>query len=98
MPLRYPHKRQNIEVFTPTLYENIDRGVIKAVRIGNQRFIEKAELDRFMGVIPKERRGAAVYVRVSTHKQREAGNLERQKERLLNYCKENVDFPATSTV
>ncbi|SHH89974.1 Resolvase, N terminal domain [Clostridium grantii DSM 8605] len=30
-----------------------------------------------------------IYCRVSTKKQKQSGNLERQKQRLLNYCSEN---------
>ncbi len=72
-----------------TLRKYVDKGIIKGIRIGGQRFIDKSELDRFLGVLPKEERGVAVYVRVSIHKQKELGNLERQKERILNYCNEN---------
>jgi len=31
----------------------------------------------------------AIYVRVSTHKQEKSGNLEKQKERLLEFCAKN---------
>ena len=72
-----------------TLRKYIDRGVIKGVRIGKHRFVEKAELDRLMGKIATQLKGAVIYTRVSTKKQRDAGNLDRQRERLLNYCAEN---------
>ena len=32
-----------------TIRKYVDKGVIKAVRIGGQRFIDREELDRFMG-------------------------------------------------
>ena len=64
----------------------VDQGVIRGVRLGKHRYAEKAELDRIMGVIAREAKGTAIYTRVSTKKQRDAGNLDRQKERLLTYC------------
>jgi len=72
-----------------TIRKYVDRGIIKAIRIGNQRFIDKTELDRFLSLIPEKGGGVAIYVRVSTHKQRDAGNLERQKQRLIEYCKKH---------
>jgi len=72
-----------------TLRKYIDRGTIKGVRIGKHRYVEKAELDRLMDITKRKPSGVAVYVRVSTKKQQEAGNLSRQRERLLNYCVAN---------
>ncbi len=47
--------------------------------------MEKAELDRLMG----SPLGVAIYARVSAKKQQDAGNLNRQRERLLSYCVTN---------
>lgn len=72
-----------------TLRKLIDEGEIKAKRIGSRgdRYVEKGELDRFMGRRPPaEPKGCAVYARVSTRKQKDAGSLDRQKSRLLDYC------------
>ena len=71
-----------------TLRRYIDQGVIKGIRLGSggHRFVEKSELDKLKGTTTEEPKGVAVYVRVSTRKQQEAGNLERQRERLLAYC------------
>jgi excisionase family DNA binding protein len=72
-----------------TLRKYIDQGVIKGVRLGKHRYVEKAELDRLMGITKAEPKGVAVYARVSTKKQQDAGNLDRQKKRLLAYCAAN---------
>jgi len=42
-----------------------------------------------MGTIERRLAGVAIYVRVSTKKERDAGGLNRQRERLLNYCAAN---------
>jgi len=69
-----------------TLRKYIDRGLIKGVRIGTHRFVEKAELDRIMGCLPSpEDNTAIIYARVSTRKQAEY--LKGQRERLVDYCK-----------
>lgn len=72
-----------------TLRKLVDEGKIKAKRIGSRgdRYVEKSELDRFMGRHPPvEPKGCVIYARVSTKKQKDAGNLDRQKSRLLDYC------------
>ncbi len=51
--------------------------------------MEKAELDRLMGVVERRPAGVAIYPRVSAKKQQDAGNLNRQRERLLSYCVTN---------
>ncbi len=51
--------------------------------------MEKAELDRLMGVVERRPAGVAIYARVSAKKQQDAGNLNRQRERLLSYCVTN---------
>lgn len=47
--------------------------------------IPESELKRFLGEKPREIR-AIIYARVSSHKQEKDGNLDRQIERLRNYC------------
>jgi excisionase family DNA binding protein len=63
-----------------TLRKYIDQGVIKGVRLGKHRYVEKAELGRLMGTTKAEPKGVAVYARVSTKKQQDAGNLDGQKK------------------
>jgi len=47
--------------------------------------IPESELKRFLGEKPIEIR-AVIYARVSSYKQKRDGNLDRQIERLRNYC------------
>jgi Predicted site-specific integrase-resolvase len=47
--------------------------------------IPEIEFNRFLGDKPKKTR-AVIYARVSSHKQKEDGNLNRQVERLKAYC------------
>lgn len=70
-----------------TIRKYIDEGRIKGDRMGpqKQRVVEKAELDRFLGKL-EEPRGVVIYARVSTKKQKNSGDLDRQKSRLLDYC------------
>jgi len=72
-----------------TLRKYIDQGVIKGVRLGKHRYVEKAELDRLRGITEAKPKRVAIYTRVSTKKQQDAGNLSRQRERLLTYCAAN---------
>lgn len=69
-------------------------GKIKAVWTpgGHRRFSE-SEINRLMGKDMMLKNRAVIYARVSSTKQRENGNLERQKERLLLYAKDkNYDI------
>lgn len=63
----------------------IKAGKIKAKRIGKLWMIPESELKRFLGEKKEEIR-AVIYARVSSHKQKKDGNLDRQIERLRNYC------------
>jgi len=63
----------------------IKSGKLGARRIGKLWMIPESELKRFLGEKPREIR-AVIYARVSSHKQKKDGNLDRQIERLRNYC------------
>lgn len=69
-------------------------GVIKAVWTpGKQRRFSESEINRLLGKDIMLKNRVIIYSRVSSTKQRENGNLERQKERLLIYAKEkNYDI------
>lgn len=60
--------------------------------VGGHRRYSLEEVEKFIGSNLKSTNGNGknvfVYCRVSTKKQQEAGNLERQKKRLIDYCKE----------
>ncbi|MGQ9558391.1 MAG: IS607 family transposase [Desulfurispora sp.] len=68
------------------------RGLIKPVRLpGGQRRYSMDELNRLLqsGQLTDGRETVVLYVRVSTKKQADAGNLDRQNERLRQYAREN---------
>ncbi|MCD6164542.1 MAG: IS607 family transposase [Candidatus Odinarchaeota archaeon] len=65
------------------------QGKIRVVRtVGGRRRIPESEVKRLMGIkeIDVSRR-AAIYVRVSSHDQKQKGDLERQKQHLLKYAR-----------
>jgi len=67
------------------------QGLIKPVRLpSGQRRYPVEEIDRILGTggIKVEPDAVVLYVRVSTKKQADAGNLERQLERLRAYARE----------
>jgi len=63
----------------------IRAGKLNAKRVGKLWMIPESELKRFLGEKPSEIR-AVIYARVSSHKQKKDGNLDRQVERLRAYC------------
>ncbi|WP_343105513.1 IS607 family transposase [Neomoorella humiferrea] len=68
------------------------RGLIKPVRFpGGQRRYSMDELNKLLqsGQLTGEREAVVLYARVSTKKQADAGNLERQMERLRQYAGEH---------
>ncbi|RLE86873.1 MAG: IS607 family transposase [Thermoprotei archaeon] len=72
-------------VSTVAVRKWIKSGKLKARRIGKLWMIPESELKRFLGEKPREIR-AVIYARVSSYKQKRDGNLDRQVERLRNYC------------
>jgi putative resolvase len=63
------------------------------VTAGGHRRISVASLRRYLGLdeTPQEERRNAIYCRCSTSSQTKDGNLERQKERLLEYCETELN-------
>ena len=57
---------------------------------GGHRRIEKSEIERIIAgkkrKYKKKKRGVAIYGRVSSHDQKKKGDLDRQMERLRDYC------------
>ena len=74
-----------LNVSTVAVRKWIRTGKLKARRIGKLWMIPESELKRFLGEKPREIR-AVIYARVSSYKQKRDGNLDRQVERLRNYC------------
>ena len=66
------------------------QGKLKPIRLpSGQRRYRKADLDAFMGTVSKPdhaENAAGVYARVSTKEQADTGNLERQRQRLIEYA------------
>jgi len=74
-----------LNVSTVAVRKWIRSGKLRAKRVGKLWMIPESELKHFLGEKPKEIR-AVIYARVSSHKQRKDGNLDRQVERLRSYC------------
>ncbi|MEM3573617.1 MAG: IS607 family transposase [Nitrososphaeria archaeon] len=74
----------------PNTLRKWDRqGKIRVVRtVGGRRRIPESEVERLMGIVkPGMSKKAVIYVRVSSHDQKQKGDLERQKQSLLNYAR-----------
>ena len=74
-----------LNVSTVAVRKWIRSGKLRAKRVGKLWMIPESELKHFLGEKPREIR-AVIYARVSSHKQRKDGNLDRQVERLRSYC------------
>jgi putative resolvase len=75
-----------------TLLKWEDKGLINPIRLesGHRRYI-KEELEALVGISTQKysnKKTCLIYARVSTKKQKEAGNLERQTQRLQKYAKD----------
>jgi len=63
----------------------IFQGKIKAYKVGKLWMIPESEIQRIIFGKPKEIR-AVIYARVSSHKQKRDGNLDRKIDRVRSYC------------
>lgn len=77
-------------VSTKTLRRWDNEGKLKAYRtIGNHRRYKIKDIENLLGEINQNtQKNVFIYCRVSTKKQADSGNLQRQKERLIQYCNE----------
>jgi len=64
----------------------IREGRIRAIRVGRFWMIPESEIQRILSGVGQREVRAVIYARVSSHKQKEDGNLDRQVERLRSYC------------
>ncbi|MEM3665256.1 MAG: IS607 family transposase [Candidatus Jordarchaeales archaeon] len=74
----------------PNTLRKWDRqGKIRVVRtVGGRRRIPESEVERLMGIVkPDVSKKAVIYARVSSHDQKQKGDLEGQKQSLLSYAK-----------
>lgn len=55
--------------------------------LGNHRRYRLSDVEALLGI--KNEKNVFIYVRVANKKQANSGNLERQKNRLVEYCKNN---------
>ncbi|MFX0064042.1 MAG: IS607 family transposase [Candidatus Hermodarchaeota archaeon] len=76
-------------ITVPNLRLMIDGGKIKAIKTpGGQRRIPESEVLRLLGHPVNEPQTCALYARVSSKKQKDAGHLDRQMERLTRFADE----------
>ena len=83
---------QRLGVTMVTLRRWDTSGKLKSVRtFGNHRRYRVDEIEAIVNqvdAVQPLRGNAFIYCRVSTKKQQESGNLQRQRERLLQYCQD----------
>lgn len=80
-----------LSVSTKTLRTWDDEGKLKAIKtVGGHRRYKQSDIDSFMEInLPKEEvktKSIAIYSRVSSHEQKQKGDLDRQSQRLSEYC------------
>jgi putative resolvase len=75
-------------VNTKTLRRWDDEGKLKALRtLGGHRRYKVKDIESLLGETNQNTQmNVFIYCRVSTRKQAESGNLQRQKDRLIQYC------------
>ena len=82
-----------LSVGISTLRYWVKTGKLTAVRTpGGQRRYRIEDLEKFQGIIKKAvpvTDKVAVYCRVSSHEQKQKGDLDRQKARILEHCAKN---------
>lgn len=85
-------KLTGVTVKTLKIWDNENKFKCAYKTIGGHRRYALEEVEEFIGAnlkdINNKGQNVFIYCRVSTKKQQEAGNLQRQKERLINYCRE----------
>jgi predicted site-specific integrase-resolvase len=81
-----------VTIKTLKIWDN--KGKLKCAykTVGGHRRYRLDDVEKFIGShlndINAGKKNVFIYSRVSTKKQMESGNLERQRERLISYCKE----------
>jgi len=83
-------KLTGVTVKTLKIWDN--EGLLKAKykTAGGHRRYDSDDVEKYIGndKSQKNEQNVFVYCRVSSKKQQESGNLQRQKDRLVKYCKE----------
>ena len=80
-----------MNISRPTLLRWEQKGLINPVKLdsGHRRY-KKEEIEQMLGLETNDistKKNCVIYSRVSTKKQQQSGNLERQTERLKDYAK-----------
>ncbi len=75
-----------LNISVSTVKKWIKQGRLHALRVGKLWMIPESEVRRILSGVERKEIRAAIYARVSSRKQKTDGNLERQIERLRNYC------------
>jgi predicted site-specific integrase-resolvase len=84
-------KLTGVTIKTLKIWDNYGKLKAKYKTAGGHRRYDLDDIESFLGINDIEQnsnRNVFIYCRVSTKKQQESGNLERQKERLIQYCNE----------
>lgn len=82
-------KRLNVTIKTLRLWD--ESGELSAVRTpGRHRMYRQSDINNFLGIRKEDSENLALpvatYNRVSSHEQKQKGDLERQQGRVLSYC------------
>ncbi|MEM0025655.1 MAG: helix-turn-helix domain-containing protein [Zestosphaera sp.] len=75
-----------LNISVSTVKKWIKQGRLHALRVGKLWMIPESEVRRILSGVERREIRAAIYARVSSHKQKTDGNLERQVERLSVFC------------
>lgn len=79
-----------LSVSTKTLRRWDDEGVLPAIKtVGGHRRYLQDDIDKYMNTYIAEKviiKGIATYSRVSSHEQKQKGDLDRQSQRISEYC------------
>ena len=80
---------ERLGIHPNTLRKWDKQGKIRVVRtVGGRRRIPESEVERLMGIVkPDTSKKAVIYARVSSHDQKQKGDLEGQKQSLLSYAR-----------
>lgn len=75
---------RDLGVSKMTLWNWKSRGLLNFHKIGSMNFITTDDFHRLQGVQNKKAESVVIYARVSSSENKD--NLERQKNRLLDFC------------
>lgn len=81
-----------LNVTRPTILKWEDKGILNPIRLdGGHRRYKQTEIEKITGeiTVPAGNINCIIYARVSTKKQKDSGNLERQIERLIEYAEKH---------